>query len=456
MPPLTGTHSAGKVKPFRLPNLTPGVGSDLPYEARLSGCRGWDARFVTILRARGSCLLGYRRRDWRDKASLHGTSPIKATAAMMSIRRSLCLLVLQRGHVAWDTEAVALAWDSVARRPAPKMKTLSTCLVSGLLMASTVTSRVVGNNKLVPPPISDDRGLSRKRSTGQGVFQQLIDHSNPSLGTFSQSYWWSDEFYHGPGSPVIFFTPGEVDAAPYTGYLTNRTLTGLLAQSLGGAVVMMEHRYWGTSSPYDQLTTKNLQYLTLENSIKDTTYFARNVPLPFDANGTSHPSKAPWVFSGGSYSGALSAWTHAKDPGTFWAYHATSAVVETISDFWQYFAPVQQGLPKNCTSDLEKVIEYVDNILIHGSHKDRHQLKVKFGLGRIDHLDDFANVLENGPWTWQSHDVSGGYSAPFRFCDYVEVFSFPTLSSCLYTIGAPADDLCVERMAREQQHRPRT
>ena len=41
----------------------------------------------------------------------------------------------------------------------------------------------------------------------------------------------------------------------------------------------------------------------------------------------------PWVFSGGSYSGALSAWTQAKDPGTFWAYHASSAVVQTIDDF---------------------------------------------------------------------------------------------------------------------------
>lgn len=34
------------------------------------------------------------------------------------------------------------------------------------------------------------------------TFSQLIDHSNPSLGTFEQFYYWSDEFYGGPGSPV--------------------------------------------------------------------------------------------------------------------------------------------------------------------------------------------------------------------------------------------------------------
>jgi hypothetical protein len=36
------------------------------------------------------------------------------------------------------------------------------------------------------------------------------------------------------------FTPGEVDATEYTGYLTNRTITGAYAQAIGGAVVMVE------------------------------------------------------------------------------------------------------------------------------------------------------------------------------------------------------------------------
>lgn len=35
------------------------------------------------------------------------------------------------------------------------------------------------------------------------TFEQLIDHKNPSLGTFSQFYYYSTEFYKGPGSPVV-------------------------------------------------------------------------------------------------------------------------------------------------------------------------------------------------------------------------------------------------------------
>jgi hypothetical protein len=37
---------------------------------------------------------------------------------------------------------------------------------------------------------------------GRATFQQLIDHSNPSLGTFPQRYWWNTTYWKGPGSPV--------------------------------------------------------------------------------------------------------------------------------------------------------------------------------------------------------------------------------------------------------------
>jgi len=38
-------------------------------------------------------------------------------------------------------------------------------------------------------------------------------------------------------------------------------------------VIVLEHRYWGMSSPFTELTTENMQYLTLENSIADLTNF---------------------------------------------------------------------------------------------------------------------------------------------------------------------------------------
>lgn len=219
-------------------------------------------------------------------------------------------------------------------------------LTTGSAMLATGVSAIKAANfmHLVPPPLDiadtefaakmvQKRDTNSSATMGNGTFQQLLDHSDPSKGTFSQAYWWSTEYWQGPGSPIVFFTPGEIAAAGYTGYLTNRTLTGTLAQEIGAAAVIMEHRYWGQSSPFDELTTENMQYLTLENSIYDTTYFANNIKFPFATNASSNADSVPWVFSGGSYSGALAAWVESVDPGTFWAYHASSAVVEVIYDF---------------------------------------------------------------------------------------------------------------------------
>ncbi|KAF4626929.1 hypothetical protein G7Y89_g11228 [Cudoniella acicularis] len=295
------------------------------------------------------------------------------------------------------------------------MKTSFVSVVSSLAVAALAMPP-----KQVPPPLEMPASFTALSTIGQSTFQQLLNHSNPSLGTFSQTYWYNSEFWKGPGSPVVLFTPGEIAAAGYTGYLTNETITGAYAQAVGGATVLIEHRYWGTSSPYTYLDTEALQLLTLEQAISDLVYFAKTIDLPFDTNHSSNAQNAPWVLSGGSYSGALSAWTESVEPGTFWAYHSSSAPVEAIYDYWQYFYPVQQGMPQNCSADVTLVIDHIDQVLTTGTEDEIYALKKSFGLEALEHNDDFASILQNGPWSWQENAFYTDYSTFFQFCDAVE------------------------------------
>ncbi|EME38167.1 hypothetical protein DOTSEDRAFT_75982 [Dothistroma septosporum NZE10] len=255
--------------------------------------------------------------------------------------------------------------------------------------------------------------------TLNATFEQLIDHSNPDLGTFEQFYFYDTRYWKGPGFPVILFTPGEVNATRYYSYLSTNRTTGLLAEEIGAATIVLEHRYWGVSSPFADLTTENMRYLTLDNALKDMTYFANNVKLPFAEHASSSAEDVPWVVMGGSYSGALSAWLASVESGTFWAYHASSAPVEAVSDYWGYFKPVQEGMPQNCSKDVSLVIDHMDNILMRGSDEEIHVLKSKFGLETVEHNDDFMAALENGPWLWQGNQfyTNTGF---FTWCDYVE------------------------------------
>ncbi|KAK3670459.1 hypothetical protein LTR78_009700 [Recurvomyces mirabilis] len=270
-----------------------------------------------------------------------------------------------------------------------------------------------------PPGGGDVAPLPPSSTRGNTTFTQLTDHNNPDVGTFQQFYMWDTTYYKGPGSPIILFTPGEVNASAYTSYLGINRTTGVLAQEIGAAVIVIEHRYWGASSPYTELTTANMTYLTLDQAVHDFTYFANNVKLPFAKPG-SNAKEVPWVWIGGSYSGALAAWIESVDPGTIWAYLASSAPVEAISDYWAYFLPVQEGMPQNCSSDVNLVIEHMDTILTTGSAAEILELKTMFGLQNVTHNDDFMNVLENGPWLWQSNQFYTGYSGFFQWCDAIE------------------------------------
>jgi hypothetical protein len=167
-------------------------------------------------------------------------------------------------------------------------------------------------------------------------------------------------------------------------------------------------RYYGYSSPYEILDNEALQYLTLNNSVADMVRFARDVDLPFDTN---HSSNAPqavsektrmerdceadkvlkaWIQVGGSYSGALAAWNEKISPGTYWAYHASSGPVEAVYDYWSYFLPIQAGMPKNCSKDMERIVEHVDAVIEKGDADEIAKLQKSFGLQELTHVEDFA------------------------------------------------------------------
>ncbi|RYP67011.1 hypothetical protein DL769_005871 [Monosporascus sp. CRB-8-3] len=259
--------------------------------------------------------------------------------------------------------------------------------------------------------IEADEGLLE--IVGNSTFEQLLDHSDPSRGTFPQRYWWDAEFFE-EGGPIFLYNPGEQNAEDMLGYLGNTTLPGYYAQQLKGAVIIIEHRYWGESVPYDKLTTETLQDLNLPNAIRDMTYFAKNVDCEFCEGGTCNSDENPWVLIGGSYSGALAAWTSEIDPGTFAAYHASSAVVQAIHDFWQYFTPIEAALPRSCSSDLRAVIQYIDSVLAKGDEEEITQLKTRFGLESLNDAD-FADVLADPLTEFQSDK-----SITMAFCDHIE------------------------------------
>ncbi len=131
-----------------------------------------------------------------------------------------------------------------------------------------------------------------------GVFQQAIDHSGQLPGqTFTQRYWVDSEYATSDAAPVIYHICGEGDV-DQSYFLTDAALQW--AQELGARVVWLEHRYYGQSLPFTDLSTAHLAYLTLVNVLEDLATFQKWLSA-------SQGWTGPWISVGGSYSGTLSA-----------------------------------------------------------------------------------------------------------------------------------------------------
>jgi hypothetical protein len=54
-------------------------------------------------------------------------------------------------------------------------------------------------------------------------------------------------------------------------------------------------------------------------------------------------------------------------------------------------------MPKNCSKDISLVIDYMDDVLMTGSAKNKTDLKTIFGLQDIEHDDDFMRLVVRFP-----------------------------------------------------------
>ncbi|KAG1811668.1 peptidase S28 [Suillus variegatus] len=309
------------------------------------------------------------------------------------------------------------------------MWALASLLLAGPVRAAIPNAMLRGMPslpKLLVPDrfITSPNGTVLPPITTVYYFDQLIDHNNPDLGTFQQRYWMNWEFYE-PGGPIILITPGEGPGDDSVAFTTNETINGLIAQQQNGAVIMIEHRFFGYSNPYDNLTSQSLALLTIQQAIDDLEYFANTADLPMPGGNAVKPGQAPWILSGGSYSGALTSWTMVNKPGLFWAAYASSGVVEAITDYYGYFTPVREYMPQNCSSDVEAVITHLDELYVANDTAGIQTLKEAFGLGDVVHVDDFRRCkqhVQNNLYDWQNLQPDIGPGAMFfQFCDALEV-----------------------------------
>ncbi|KAF2848562.1 serine peptidase-like protein [Plenodomus tracheiphilus IPT5] len=240
-------------------------------------------------------------------------------------------------------------------------------------------------------------------------------HAN---GSFNLRYWF-DSTYYKPGGPVFVLLGGETDGEERLPFL-QKGIVHQVIKATGGLGVILEHRYYGKSFPVPDLTTKNLRFLSTEQSLAEIDYFARNVHFDGIDSDLTAP-KTPWVVYGGSYAGAQAAFLRVVYPETFWGAISSSGVTTAIYDYWQYFEPARLFGPPDCIKNTQLLIDVVDGILIRQNDTAKVQaLKDVFGLPNVTDNRDFAQII-TGVYGLQSTnwDPKENSASLFNYCQNI-------------------------------------
>ena len=215
---------------------------------------------------------------------------------------------------------------------------------------------------------------------------------------------------------MIVLQSGETDASGRLPYL-QKGIVAQLSKATNGLGVILEHRYYGTSFPVEDLSVENLRFLTTQQALADQAYFQQNVVFPGMEDMNLTAPGTPWIAYGGSYAGGFVSFLRKLYPESTWGSISSSGVTEAIYDFWEYYSPIIEYGPPACVATQQKLIDVIDNILMKNESSSRESLKAAFGMQDLTYDVDFANVISDtlygeGMIGWQSRNWDPAVNYP--------------------------------------------
>ena len=227
------------------------------------------------------------------------------------------------------------------------------------------------------------QGAPLTNTVKTSFFNQQIDPKHPELGHFKQRYYVDDSYATDKNSPVFFYICGEAACSQYA-------LNGAIryyAKQYHARLIALEHRYYGQSQPFNDLSAEHLQYLTIENALADLAHFQNTI-----TNDKGWTGK--WVSFGGSYPGSLSAYYRTKYPNLVVGAIASSAPVRAQEAYPEYDQHVTKVAGPHCAELIRQVIQQMEQAQAnqHDFYKIKHLFRAKDIINDVDFLYLVADI----------------------------------------------------------------
>lgn len=181
-----------------------------------------------------------------------------------------------------------------------------------------------------------------------------------------------------------------------------------MAEEFNGLLIYTEHRFYGKTWPFPNVSTENLKYLSVDQSLADLANFVRTITANKTLNATGGV-----VVVGGSYSATMAVWFRQKYPHLVDGAWASSGPLFAKLNFAEYMETVGKGFREiggeKCYQTIENTFKAVSALLESNGVDEFREL---FGI-----CDEFDLKKKFDVWNFSSalKDIFSGIVQTYRF-----------------------------------------
>ncbi|KAJ8924677.1 hypothetical protein NQ315_000828 [Exocentrus adspersus] len=257
------------------------------------------------------------------------------------------------------------------------------CLAVSLISTHVLSFRTIFRGHFVGNDIPPPKTVVSRAEVSTHQFVQSLDHFDPSnTNLWLQRYYVNAEYFNATQGNVAFLMiAGEGEAS--VGWMTGGAWIET-AQKYGALLFELEHRFYGESHPFSDLSTPNLRYLSSRQALEDTANFITAMNQEYNL------TEPKWILFGGSYAGSLAAWLRQKYPHLVQGAMSASGPLLAQLDFPEYYKVVVADLASHsqeCVSVLKTAFDQIEATINNTSNENITSL---FNL--CDDIQDVTNT----------------------------------------------------------------
>ncbi|KAF5285470.1 hypothetical protein FQA39_LY16644 [Lamprigera yunnana] len=268
-------------------------------------------------------------------------------------------------------------------------------------------------------------------------FEQTLDHfSVQDERTFLQRYIEIGEFFK-PGGPLLLEIGAETDL---TRNNVEHLQSYILSKQLGGWFFFLEHRYYGKSSPFKNLTAKNLVYLTVEQALEDVAYFLHGMKEE-----SQDLRNAKVGVFGCSYSGSLATWFRYKFPHLVDGAWASSAPLRAVAKFHEYLevaSEVYSNVSWECFGRLRDGYDEMKSLLSTPDGRSIVKRALEnWSCGNASTMSS-GTILSNVRFVVATHDIPTDHGN--TSCSILQGVTHSPFDALILLLKVKSSDVCEE------------